>query len=326
MKSNLKNTKKININTKKINTKKLIQQSGGENSDKKIFLEEKIKLKLELEKKIKENEDMIRKALIVKEDIIIKKVEPPLKLSIKKDSFLKKIKLELPSIKTLDLFLFFTKIIICVLILPLIKHNFDIKNAFNDMLRNLSESIFTLKFFKENYNEIILFLDKLGNLIRPYKYLKKLLEKKEERNIKTIKNALKKFINYFINFETLTKIKLIMYLYKKKEFLFYGNISENINDVISLTSSILTILEVILYPYENYLLYKYIPKLNIFSLYSVYLIETIATIKRIYNLKKKNKKNYMNINILNMIEKYGNITSVLLMFCSNSEFYNDDFL
>ena len=34
----------------------------------------------------------------------------------------------------------------------------------------------------------------------------------------------------------------------------------------------------------------------------------------------------MNINILNMIEKYGNITSVLLMFCSNSEFYNDDFL
>ena len=161
MKTNLKNTKKININTKKINTKKLIQQSGGENSDKKIFLEEKIKLKLELEKKIKENEDMIRKALIVKEDIIIKKVEPPLKLSIKKDSFLKKIKLELPSIKTLDLFLFFTKIIICVLILPLIKHNFDIKNAFNDMLRNLSESIFTLKFFKENYNEIILFLDKL---------------------------------------------------------------------------------------------------------------------------------------------------------------------
>jgi hypothetical protein len=185
------------------------------------------------------------------------------------------------------------------------------------MLRNLTQSIFKLPFLKNNFTEIILVLDKLGDLFKPYKDLKILLEKKDEENEKNTIQSLKNFITYFMTYETLIKIKLIMDLYKRKDNLLEGEFIDKLNDSVSIMTSILTILEVILCPNEKHPICKYISPLNNISLYSPYLIDSIKTIEKIYNLLKKEN----DIEGLDILKKTGIITSILLLFCSNNEFY-----
>ena len=318
----------ITLKNKKKVYKKRVTLKGGLKNNNKNFLEEKhIRLKQYLKDEIKKNKEIIEKHLIIKDDKLIKPLikEPiedykSLKLSIKKTSVGTSLLNKLSSLKNLNLSLFLTKLIICVFILPIIKYEFNIKNALNDMLRNLKESIFNIPFFKNNFNEIIVFLDTLGNLFKPYKYLKELLEKKNEENEKQMKYSLIKVLNYFMNYQSLIKLKLIIDLYKKKDYIFQGNLINKLQDSVSLISSIFTIIETILCPNTNHLICSYVSPMNNILLYSPYLLDAIETTTKIYSLLKK-KKDYEGIDLL---EKNGIITNVLLLFCSNNTFYKEN--
>jgi hypothetical protein len=306
---------KQNILLKNKNTKKM----GG--SNKKDFIKSQNEQKLELNNLIENNKLKLITVLNINKESSTENINNNIskKLSLKKKSFLDPILNSFPNFKVIQFYLFIIKIVICVFILPLIKNNFNIQDSFKDMLRNLFQTILKIDFFKNNFTSIIGFLDKLGDFYKPYKYLKQLLEDIDKENEKKSSNLLKKCFYLFFNYDTITKINVIVNMYKNKDTLFTGNNIEIFNDIISLISTLLTLFEIIICPINNNYLCKYISPWNTISIYLLYFISSIQMSLLIYSeLSTDNDENKKKI------KHYGYFTIILFILCSNINFYKED--
>jgi hypothetical protein len=307
----LQNEKKLELKNKNI------KKMGG--SYKEDFIKSQNEKKLELNNLIENN-----KLKLITELEKINEMNNPNSTENINNNISKKISLKnsilnkFSNFKFTYFYLFIIKIVICVFILPLIKNNFNIQDSFNDMLRNLFQTIFKIEFFKKNFTSISVFLDKLGDFYKPYKYLKKLLEELDEKNEKQSSNLLKKCFHLFFNYNTISKISVIVNMYKNKDTLFRGNSIERTTDIISLISSLLTLFEIVICPKHNHSLCKYISPWNNISIYLLFFITSIDMALLIYSqIESSNPENKR------IIQESGYFTLVLFILCSNINFYKE---